>query len=114
VEILIQHGAKLEAQNELLWGPLHTACNEGKTECAKMLIDKGALINAQESMKQRTPLHVAVHQGKVETAKMLVKNGADRELLDKEKKTPLMLATAMNNQSLVQALSASSGVCSVM
>ena len=54
--ILIQKGAKIEAQEKNKGTPLHYTAQENSDKVANLLIDRGAKIDA-ESKTKKTPLH---------------------------------------------------------
>jgi putative CocE/NonD family hydrolase len=56
--------------------PLHQAAADGDIEQVKLLISKGANVNAEDEEK-KTPLHYAAETGKMEVVKLLVEAGAD-------------------------------------
>ena len=61
VKKLINVGADIDSLGEIQSGihlrtPLHWACIMGSKDCAMLIIEAGATINAKDSM-QRTPLH---------------------------------------------------------
>ena len=56
--------------------PLHQAAADGDIEQVRLLISKGADVNAQDE-KENTPLCHAVKSGKMELVHMLVEAGAD-------------------------------------
>jgi ankyrin repeat protein len=66
VQLLIEHGAPVNATNEVEDTPLHWAALGGHKEIAAHLIKKGALVEAKNRAGQ-TPLHMATNEevGKV-------------------------------------------------
>eukprot|EP00730_Choanoeca_flexa_P006674 TRINITY_DN12203_c0_g1_i1.p1 TRINITY_DN12203_c0_g1~~TRINITY_DN12203_c0_g1_i1.p1 ORF type:complete len:116 (+),score=7.35 TRINITY_DN12203_c0_g1_i1:113-460(+) len=56
--------------------PLHYACQYGHLAVARVLIDKGADVEAK-NRNQWTPLHEACLRGHLSLAEMLIVNGAD-------------------------------------
>ncbi len=84
-------GEDVNQINKQGWALLHFAAVRGKTECAKILINKGAEVNPQTSAK-KTPLHYATDRGFLELTKFLVENGAKLNLRDAEGWTPLHYA----------------------
>ena len=107
-ELLIAHGADVNAKDKYGATPLHKAATN---EMAALLIAHGADVNAQETLNGSTPLHeavsyvgqgkrgnvrgeitpmdVAVAQDKKETAELLIAHGADVNAKDKYGATPL-------------------------
>ena len=71
--------------------PLHLASEEGHVDVARMLVESGADMSAQDK-DGRTPLHLASFRGHVDVARMLVKLGADVSAQDKDGRTLLHLA----------------------
>lgn len=61
--------------------PLHLAAWQNESEIARILIDKGADINARGD-NNRAPLHYAAQHGSIDVAKILVDSGADLNLQD--------------------------------
>ena len=71
--------------------PLHLAAKNGYEDVAKVLIDKGADVNATDNQKQ-TPLHSAAENGQAEMCELLLNNGAELKVLDIARRSPEMLA----------------------
>jgi ankyrin repeat protein len=88
VEILIKHGADLEAENR--WGgrPLSVAAAGGHDEVVLQLLKAGAKINAGGT-NGNTALMSAAQEGQAKTVALLLKQGADASLRDIGKKTAL-------------------------
>ena len=70
---------------------LHIASYKGYTEIAKLLIDKGANVNA-EAYGYTTPLHSTSKEGHLEMAKLLIKNDADINATDEYNRSALIFA----------------------
>lgn len=85
--------------------PLHFACDEGKAEVVKVLIARGADVNAQNAY-HFTPLHVICSGwGNVECARLLLEAGANPDLKESNAgMTPLLWAAAKANTELVKLL----------
>jgi ankyrin repeat protein len=74
VELLLMHGADIQARDLAGAGPLHWAAKEGYTEIIEVLIAHGAELNAKDK-QGRTPLQYAVSEGKQEAAGLIQKRG---------------------------------------
>jgi ankyrin repeat protein len=70
---------------------LHQAAADGDIEQVKLLISKGADVNAKDG-EEKTPLHHAAKAGKMEIVQMLVEAGSDVNAKDRRGRTPLRLA----------------------
>jgi ankyrin repeat protein len=67
--------------------PLHIAAIHGRLEVAKLLLERGADVNAR-CLGGATPLHYTSWKGKVEMAAFLLDHGADLHALDPEFQAP--------------------------
>ena len=54
---------------------LYDACEKGKVDAARLLLDKGAKVNRADEYG-RTPLYIACQQGHVDAARLLLERGA--------------------------------------
>ena len=61
--------------------PLHKAAETGKLDACKLLISKGASVDAQDK-DGTTPLHEASGSGNTEIVELLLKEGATIEAID--------------------------------
>ncbi len=73
-ELLIRHGADVNAKQIQGITPLHEAAHNGQTKLLKLLIDNGADINAKMDNGQ-TPLFMANEKNFQETAELIIKQG---------------------------------------
>jgi uncharacterized protein len=59
------------------WTPLHLAAFFGKTEAARLLLNKGAIVNARSTNPmENMPLHAAAAGRHLEVSKLLIEHGA--------------------------------------
>ena len=104
IEAVKQHlaaGADVDVKGGWLGGtPLHYAVGEGRNEIAKLLIAKGADVNAK-GIYGTTPLHYANTK---EIAGLLIAEGADVNAKDERGKTPLDLAIQVKNPKTADLL----------
>jgi len=85
---------------------LHKAAEKGFVEIAKLLIKKGAKVDAQDKYAH-TPLHVAAQHGQYEVAKILLEAGANTNAKNKKKWTPLHCAARAGHTNVVELLATS-------
>ena len=76
VQLLLQAGARVDANGRDQLTPLHEAAMQGKAVVAKLLLAAGADVNMGDR-SHPTPLIDAVRGGSLETAKLLLEQGAD-------------------------------------
>ena len=65
IQLLLQHGADVQAKDKGGLMPLHHACSYGHFEVTELLIRYGALVSAMY-LWQFTPLHEAASKNRVE------------------------------------------------
>jgi ankyrin repeat protein len=92
-----------EHENEYGWRALFWACLKGHTECARLLIDHKADVDAK-SNDGSSALHGAARMGHMGCAKLLVQNRADVNCHDDDAYTPLMTSKSYLQQNITQYL----------
>ena len=82
------HGAGTGAvgQGSCLFAPLHEAARHGHAELVRLLLERGARVNAR-SGTGRTALHLAAEEGHADVVRVLVDSGADVSIRDGRGKT---------------------------
>ena len=100
VQQLLQKGANIEATDK--WGstPLLRAAQNDKPEVVKLLLEKGAKINAGGG----GALLAAVELGNLAMVKLLLDNGADIEAMDGFGETALLKAVKRRDNDIVKLL----------
>ncbi len=94
VRLLLEHGAYVNAEDELWNTPLHYAAYRDKPEIVAMLLEYGAYVNgyAPGGPSSEAPLHNAARNGRIRNMEILLAHGADIEWSDDEDDTPLAVA----------------------
>ena len=92
-----------EGGDEDGWTCLMTAAYNGHLAICRLLIDKGAKVEAK-NIFGKTPLHFAAWNGHVEIVRLLCDRGADVEARDNIVWRPLLLAAYWGNISVVKEL----------
>lgn len=85
--------------------PLHLACIYGHLDCAQILIEARADVNAQDDMNC-TPLHMAASEGRLNCVAILLHTAADIDAEDINQETPLHHAAASDGPENSQNLCA--------
>lgn len=104
VKRLIELGANVNEQDKQFgYTPLSTATEVGDAKIAKMLIDAGADLKAQDYIGQ-TPLCSAAMNGQAAVMKVLLDAGSDIRHRNAEGETILTMATWMDQAKAVELL----------
>lgn len=119
VALLLESGEDANAKNPSGLTPLMYAAGHGNTGMVKMLLARGAAVNAASgpsygppvrngtiALGHLTPLMLAASAGSTETVRVLLEAGAEVNAKDVRGMTPLMLAVATDrpNQDVVRLL----------
>jgi len=89
-ELLIAHGADVNARTVSGEAPLHYAAEDGNEEIASLLLASGADLQAKNNAGQ-TALHWAAQNGHTGMATLLLAHGADVNARDHLDQTPTHL-----------------------
>jgi hypothetical protein len=98
---LIAAGAHV---NRLGWTPLHYAASKGRVETARMLIGRGAIVNAP-GPDGTTPLMMAALSGSRPMVELLLARGADPTMFNLAHETAADWALKRKNADIAQLLS---------
>jgi ankyrin repeat protein len=85
------------------WTCLMTASRNGHFDICRLLIDKGAQLEAKNCYGW-TPLHIAASEGYIEIVRLLCDRGADVQARDDSGSTPLHFAARCYHISVVEEL----------
>src|SRR6266702_5748469 len=103
MQLLIEHGADVNAQDRRCSMPLHLALSLGDADSEQLLIRHGARVNAQDGSRS-TPLHLASSKSNAKIVQLLIERGADVNARDESHRTPLHLALSSGNTENFQLL----------
>ncbi len=111
VEALLDGGAKVNvsSRNVLKAVPLRSAAVAGHLDIARLLIARGAEVDARGEGGY-TSLHEVAGGGRIEFAKLLLDHGADINARGDDGKTPLTIAMESNQTEMANFLRGRGGV----
>lgn len=105
VELLLDHGADPNLTSWLGVSYLHVLASQGNIELAKLLIDRGAIVDIVDDEYCTTPLGWAAKYGQAEMAAFLLGHGAERTPAGvPEWASPKAWAERRGHQSIVEML----------
>jgi hypothetical protein len=102
---LLDHGASTKRSGKA-WSAMHYAVYAGHDEIARLLLDRGADVNAR-APNDSTPLMMAALTGHEDLAMMLIGDGADPGLVNDRGDTALIWAMRYGNLRIAQLVSSS-------
>ncbi|XP_035438092.2 transient receptor potential cation channel subfamily A member 1 isoform X8 [Spodoptera frugiperda] len=108
VELCLKSGAKISTQQYDLSTPVHLACAQGALEIVKLMFtmqptEKLACLTSCDVQKM-TPVHCAAMFDHPDIVNYLINEGSDINPLDKERRSPLLLAASRAGWRTVQTL----------
>jgi len=107
-EILLAHGADINAVDINGETALHKICEQSEFELAQYLLSKGANPNigtkGDKNNRGRTPLHLVSQRGQDQIAKLLIQHGAIINSVVGNGRTPLHYASNMGHLAVVTLL----------
>lgn len=89
VKILLNKGTPVDIEDPSGYTALHYAARNGRLKICKLLLERGANVNARTRCARATSLHRAASQGHEDVVDFLLKSGADADLLDDDGCTAL-------------------------
>ncbi|MHB1000690.1 MAG: ankyrin repeat domain-containing protein [Armatimonadota bacterium] len=90
--------------------PLHYASSSGRIDLIKLLIGKGANIDARKP-DGVAPLHIAASAGRLEAVQFLIDSKADVNAVDLAGRTPLSISMEKQNVDVIKILLSHSAKC---
>ncbi|XP_059055068.1 transient receptor potential cation channel subfamily A member 1 [Achroia grisella] len=108
VELCLSSGAKISTQQHDLSTPIHLACAQGALDIVKLMFamqpkEKMACLTSCDVQKM-TPLHCAAMFDHPDIVNYLIIEGSDINPLDKERRSPLLLAASRAGWRTVHVL----------
>jgi len=103
VEMLLNHGAKIESMSDKRHTSLYVACQNGHLPIVNLLIDKGADIETSDFDGWR-PLHIACQLGHLPVVNLLINKGAEIEASGEDGAKPLHVACQQGHLEIVKSL----------
>lgn len=101
--LLVDHGADLDARDDLGFAPLNRAARQGNHHVAQLLVARGADLETR-TLKDSTSLYQAAWAGDLETVRLLLDRGANPNARNMEGWTPLMTAASRAHSDVVRLL----------
>ena len=101
--ILIDHGANVNARDDVYWTPLHFASLWGHVRVAQLLLEHKAISNTR-NINNDTPLHMASGAGHLEIVRLLLDHGADVAAQGSGGLTPYQKATRVGHDDIAKLL----------
>lgn len=108
----ILSGEEAVATDKYGFSIFHYAVWHNYYELVKLLIEKGADVNAviakatasaaYENMEGATPLHIAAYLGNLKLVRLLLESGADLNINDKQGKSPLHYLMMIKGEKMIQ------------
>ncbi|KAL1130420.1 hypothetical protein AAG570_011668, partial [Ranatra chinensis] len=98
VELCLKSGAKISTQQHDLSTPVHLACAQGALDIVKLMFglqpDEKLTCLSSCDVQKMMPIHCAAMFDRSEIVQYLIAEGADMNALDKERRSPLLLAAS--------------------
>lgn len=103
VQMLIRHGANVDAQTLMKNTPLHYSCWDRKYDVVSALLNAGADIN-KCNVDGYQPILAAVFHGQAQICKLLIESGADLTARDINGIPLLSMASEKNHLEVVETI----------
>ena len=103
VQLLLDKGAFIEAEDKHKMRPLHMAASRNLLTTVRLLLRNGADITVKNE-DGNTPLHFAAQTGNEELVELMLEWGAYKDAKNRFKRTPLHFAARKGHSAVVQTL----------
>lgn len=105
INLLISYGVDIDFQDDRGKTALMLAIEYGNYDMARILIKGGASVNSQDDAGNSALSYMAMFSRK-KLLKILINNGANVNVINKDKRTPLMLSVMSNkkNKGIIRKL----------
>ncbi|KAJ5999891.1 hypothetical protein N7481_000300 [Penicillium waksmanii] len=103
VQVLLGHGADVNAQSDLFGTALQAACFSGHSKVVRVLLEHGGDINPQGGLFGN-PLHAACSRGDDRIVQVLIEHGADVNTQGDDGGYALQRACSGGHENIVQGL----------
>ncbi len=106
VEVLLAAGADVNAvtRESMKVTPLHSAVAARQIGIGRLLLARGAKVNARQAEGGFAPMHEVAANGDLEFARLLLENGAEINVKTEDGKTPLAFAVSRNQKEMAAFL----------
>jgi serine/threonine-protein phosphatase 6 regulatory ankyrin repeat subunit B len=104
VKFLLEHGADVNASNDVGTTALISSSYHGYAEIVSILLNAGADVNAMDTRHNFTALQEAARKGHLEIVKMLIARGADINIKTVDGRTALERAETEGYTEIVKVL----------
>ncbi len=101
-DVLLRNDAETEIRDLKDKTPLHLACEKGFLDIAKLLVGKGASLDARTKKNERTPIHLAFLKGHFDITQYLITCGANVTAKDINNQNLLHLASLKGHNDIVK------------
>lgn len=103
-QLLLDAKADMELSTSAHSVPLGVAACWGSLEVARLLLKRGAAVDARSPARRTTPLQAAAYYGHVEIVRLLLDADADLTFANADGLTPLLSSTNSGNQAIFDML----------
>jgi len=104
ISACLANGYSANSVNEHGQQPLMIVAHQGHIDAARLLLDRGAVIDAAHAMSGNTALMGASSQGKAAMVRFLLENGADKTIRNLEGKDAAQLAAEAGFQGIAETI----------